>query len=86
MDKQFAYTHRKLNPTTVWLLFLLLGWSYGSMGSLIKQIFYYLTLGGFGLWTLYRLFTLQSAIRKYNRKIASDLNFSNDEMKLMGLI
>ena len=86
MDKQFAYTQRKLNPTIIWLLFLLLGWSYGSMGSLIKQIFYYLTLGGFGLWTLYRLFTLQSAIRKYNRKIASDLNFSNDEMKLMGLI
>ena len=58
MDKQFAYSQRKLNPTTIWLLFLLLGWSYGSMGSLLKQIFYYLTLGGFGLWTLYRLFTL----------------------------
>ena len=49
MDKQFAYSQRKLSPTTIWLLFLLLGWSYGSMGSLLKQIFYYLTLGGFGL-------------------------------------
>ena len=23
-------------------------WSYGSLGSMVKQIFYYLTLGGLG--------------------------------------
>ena len=86
MDKQFAYSQRKLSPTTIWLLFLLLGWSYGSMGSLLKQIFYYLTLGGFGLWALYRLFTLQGAIRKYNASIAIELGFSTDEMSQMGLI
>ncbi len=86
MDKQFAYSQRKLSPTTIWLLFLLLGWSYGSMGSLLKQIFYYLTLGGFGLWTLYRLFTLQRAIRKYNASIAKELGFSTDEISQMGLI
>ena len=86
MDKQFAYSQRKLNPTTIWLLFLLLGWSYGSMGSLLKQIFYYLTLGGFGLWALYRLFTLQGAITKYNASIAKELGFSTDEMSQMGLI
>ena len=33
---------------------------YGSLGSMVKQIFYYLTLGGLGLWTLYRLFTLMT--------------------------
>ena len=86
MDKQFAYSQRKLNPTTIWLLFLLLGWSYGSMGSLLKQIFYYLTLGGFGLWTLYILVPLQGAIRKYNKSIAKELGFSTDDMSQMGLI
>jgi hypothetical protein len=86
MEKQFAYTQRKLNATTIWLLFLLLGWSYGSMGKIGIQILYYITLGGFGIWTLYRLVTLQRAIRSYNTNIAKDLGFSTDDMSQMGLI
>ena len=86
MEKQFAYTQRKLNATTIWLLFLLLGWSYGSMGKIGIQILYYITLGGFGIWTLYRLVTLQRAIRSHNTDIAKDLGFSTDDMSQMGLI
>lgn len=86
MDKQFAYTQRKLNATTIWLLFLLLGWSYGSMGKIGIQILYYITLGGFGIWTLIRLFTLQGAIRRYNATVAKELKFSKDEMVNMGLL
>lgn len=58
-----------LNPTTSWLLFLFLGWSYGSMGQVGLQILFYFTLGGLGVWALIRLFTLSSAIKAYNRKI-----------------
>ena len=58
-----------LNPTTTWVLFLFLGWSYGSMGKIGTQIAYYLTVGGFGIWTLYRLFTLNSAIKAYNNNV-----------------
>ena len=86
MDKQFAYTQRKLNSTTIWVLFLLLGWSYGSMGKIGIQILYYITLGGFGIWTLIRLFTLQGAIRRYNATVAKELKFSKDEMVNMGLL
>lgn len=86
MDKQFAYTQRKLNSATIWVLFLLLGWSYGSMGKIGIQILYYITLGGFGIWTLIRLFTLQGAIRRYNATVAKDLKFSKDEMVNMGLL
>ena len=86
MDKQFAYTQRKLNSTTIWVLFLLLGWSYGSMGKIGIQILYYITFGGFGIWTLIRLFTLQRAIRRYNATVAKDLKFSKDEMVNMGLL
>ena len=32
-DKQFLYNERKANPTLIWILFLLLGWSYGSLGK-----------------------------------------------------
>ncbi len=86
MDKQFAFNERKANPTLIWLLFLLLGWSYGSLGKIGLQILYYVTLGGVGIWALIRLFTLQGAIRDYNREIAVKLGFSSEELTLMGLV
>jgi hypothetical protein len=85
MDKQFIYQQRSLNPSTIWILFLFLGWSYGSMNKMGKQIFYYLTLGGIGLWALYRLFTLNGAIRKYNKEVAFDCGFTSDEVAKLGL-
>lgn len=57
------------NPTTTWVLFLFLGWSYGSMGKIGTQIAYYLTCGGLGVWTLFRLFTLNGAIKQYNNNV-----------------
>jgi len=86
MDKQFTYNERKANPTLIWILFLFLGWSYGSLGSIGKQILFYITLGGFGIWAIIRLFTLQGAIRHYNKKIAMELGFSNEELVKMGLV
>jgi hypothetical protein len=85
MDKQFAYQQRAINPTTMWLLFLILGWSYGSMGKMGKQVFYYLTLGGVGFWIIYRLFTLNGAVRRYNKQIAYECGFTNDEVIKLGL-
>ena len=69
LDKFQIYQERKYNTITGWLLFLLLGWSYGSMNKMAKQIFFYITLGGLGLWTIYRLFTLNGAMKKYNKKL-----------------
>ena len=51
-NKLMAYESRKANTTTVWLLFLFLGWSYGSLDKIGLQILFYITLGGFGLWAL----------------------------------
>ena len=86
MDKFQIYQERKYNTSTGWLLFLLLGWSYGSMDKMGKQIFFYLTLGGLGMWTLYRLFTLGGAMKNYNKKIAIELGFDNKELLQLGLI
>lgn len=86
MDKQFAYNERKANPTLIWLLFLFLGQSYGSLGKMGIQILYYITLGGAGIWTLIRLFTLNGAIRDYNKKIAMELGFDNSELVQLGLV
>lgn len=79
------YQSRKANPTSVWLLFLFLGWSYGSLGKIGTQILFYITLGGLGIWMLIRLFTLSGAIKDYNREIAAQLGLSNEEKMAMGV-
>ena len=85
MDKQFAYQQRALNPSTLWILFLFLGWSYGSMGKMGKQILYYVTFFGLLFWFFYRLFTLNGAIKKYNKQIAYECGFTNEEVIQLGL-
>lgn len=85
MEKIIYYNERKVNSGNIWLLFLFLGWSYGSLGKMGKQIFFYLTLGGFGLWTFIRLFTLSGAIKEYNSQIAMEVGLTPDEMIRMGL-
>jgi len=84
-DKILIYNQRSVNTTTIWLLFLFLGWSYGSMDQVGKQILFYLTLGGLGIWTLVRLFTLNGAIKDYNKKIAAEVGMDNQEMASLGL-
>lgn len=84
-NKIMIYQNRKANPTTVWLLFIFLGWSYGSLGKVGLQILYYITLGGLGLWTLIRLFTLSSAIKEYNRNVAMEIGLSDEEKTSLGV-
>tara|TARA_B110001452_G_scaffold198487_1_gene168479 strand:- start:2712 stop:2978 length:267 start_codon:yes stop_codon:yes gene_type:complete len=82
---RLIYDSKSVNNTTIWLLFIFLGWSYGSMGKVGKQLFFYLTMGGLGIWTLYRLFTLNKAIREFNKKIAIELGVDSKEIAAMGL-
>lgn len=80
------YNNRKADSTKIWMLFLFLGWSYGSLGSMGKQVLFYLTLGGVGVWTLIRLFTLNKAIKKYNKKVAIESGLGSDDLMKLGLI
>lgn len=84
-EKLLLYETRKVKPTNIWLLFLFLGWSYGSMDKIGIQILNYVTIGGAGIWTLIRLFTLNGAIKEYNRKIAAQIGLDNQEMSSLGL-
>jgi hypothetical protein len=79
------YNSRKLDSSKIWILFLLLGWSYGSMDQMFKQVFFYLTFGGFGIWTIYRLLTLNGKLKKYNRDIAIQSGLSESEIIILGL-
>jgi len=86
VENLMIYESNKLNSTVIWLLYLFLGWSYGSMDKIGKQILFYITFGGLGFWALIRLFTLNGAIREYNRKKGILANLSNRQMIAMGLI
>jgi hypothetical protein len=85
-NKLLAYEIRKANSTSVWLLFLFLGWSYGSLDKIGLQVLFYITLGGFGIWGLIRLFTLSGAIKSFNRKIAGKVGLDNQEMANLNLL
>ncbi|MCG8203231.1 TM2 domain-containing protein [Tenacibaculum finnmarkense] len=85
-NKLMAYESRKANTTTIWLLFLFLGWSYGSLDKIGLQIIFYITFGGLGIWALIRLFTLSDAIKTYNRRIAGQVGLDNQEMVTLNLL
>jgi hypothetical protein len=56
MEKVEMFKARKKRKTKIWLSFLFFGWSYGSLGSLDKQILWYITTAvtAFGLYENYR--------------------------------
>lgn len=85
MDKTIIYQERRIKKSNAWLLFLLVGWSYGSYDKMGKQFFYWITFAGCGLWFIYKLFTLNRDINEWNKKVAHQAGFSNDEIMSLGL-
>ena len=86
MKSIHIYESTKANSSTIWMMFLFLGWSYGSLGKMGTQIMFYLTLGGFGVWTLVRFFTLNDSIKQYNREVAIHAGLKSDDLIKLGLI
>jgi len=85
-QKMMMAQSQMANPTTVWLLFLFLGWSYGSLGKVGLQILFYLTLGGLGIWTFIRLFTLSSSIKSYNKGVAQRHGLTAEQMVQLNIL
>ena len=85
-NKILLYQMQYIKHSTVWITFVFLGWSYGSMNQILMQYLYYLTLGGLGIWFLYRLFTLNKAINEYNSSIAYRLGFDLTDRITLGAI
>lgn len=77
-ENLFIYQDEKVKKTTAWLLFILLGWCYGSFGKIGKQILFWVTLGGFGFWTIYVLFTLNKKILKHNNQLRTKLGINGN--------
>jgi hypothetical protein len=80
---------KRADPTTIFLLHFFLGWSYGSLGKMTIQIVFYLsliTIFVFTIWYFYRLFTVVSAVRKYNRDLALSLGATGADLINLGLM
>lgn len=86
MENQLLFNSRKLSKSKAWLLFLFFGFHYGLTEQIGKQIAFYLTFGGCGLWTLYLFFTLNGKVKRYNRKLALELGMSSESMIKNGLL
>ena len=85
-NKEAIYNGRKVSKSKTWLLFLFLGWSYGAMDKIGKQILFYCTAGGLGLWTLYLFFTLNKKVKEHNKKIALECGFEVTDLLKHGLV
>ncbi len=85
-NKEAIYNGRKVSKSKTWLLFLFLGWSYGAFDKIGKQILFYVTAGGLGLWTLYVLFTLNKKVKQHNKKIALECGFEVTDLLKHGLV
>jgi hypothetical protein len=85
-EKLMMYNTVKLSEGKIWLLFLLCGWSYGSMNQMGKQILFYITFGGCFFWMFYRMVTLNSKIKEYNRKKAIEIGMTSQELSMLGLV
>ncbi len=68
MDKN--YLQSKLKSTgKAYLYFFFFGAHYLYFGKLFFQILFWITLGGFGMWLLFDLFTLSTKVKIYNDRI-----------------
>tara|TARA_B100001094_G_C18071293_1_gene740154 strand:- start:472 stop:786 length:315 start_codon:yes stop_codon:yes gene_type:complete len=68
MDKN--YLQSKLKSTgKAYVYFFLFGAHYVYLGKMIIQLLFWITLGGFGIWLLFDLFTLSAKVKVYNDRI-----------------
>ncbi len=55
--------------STAYILLFFLGVHHIYMGSIFKQIAYWLTFGGFGIWMIYDLVTMSDKVKEHNIEI-----------------
>jgi len=85
-EKQIMYSNQKLSTGTTYLLFLFFGYSYGAFSQWGKQILFWITFGGFGIWAFILLFTLGGKVKEHNKKIAMRCGFDNEELVRYNLV
>lgn len=72
MDKK--YLQSKLKSTgKAYIYFVCFGAHYLYFGKMFLQLFFWITLGGFGIWALFDLFTLSAKVNTYNDRIVQKI-------------
>ena len=69
-----AHLQSKLKSTgKAYVYFCCFGAHYLYLGKFVIQLFFWITLGGFGIWALYDLFTLSGKVNASNDRILKKL-------------
>ena len=66
---QIQYAGKEKQLSTAYLLLFFMGAHYIYMGKVLKNIIYWLTLGGFGIWMLIDIFRMKTIIDDGNEEI-----------------
>lgn len=67
------YTSKQKNVGLAYVLHLLAGLAYAYEGKWWKQLLFWATFYGFGVWWVVQLFRIPTSIRKTNRSIARNI-------------
>ena len=68
-QKQLLYESKKKSTGLAYVFFLLLGCHYAYLGDWGKQLLFWITGGGLGIWVLIDLFRMSSLVREHNTRV-----------------
>lgn len=74
MNKHHLQSKIKSTGVAYLLFFLLFGTHYAYLGKWGLQILFWITLGGFGFWAFFDLFTIPGKVERYNANIFRQIN------------
>jgi len=79
-----AHLQSKLKSTgKAYVYFCCFGAHYLYLGKTVIQLFFWITLGGFGIWALFDLFTLSAKVNTHNHRIFQKLEELKQQDRFM---
>ncbi len=78
MDKYYLQSQIR-STRNAYLYFFCLGAHYLYLGKLVTQFIFWMTLGGFGMWAIFDLFTLSEKVKNHNNKILQEIDLINQQ-------
>jgi hypothetical protein len=78
MDKYYLKSQIK-STRSAYLYFCCVGAHYLYLGKLVTQFIFWMTLGGFGIWAVFDLFTLSEKGKNHNNKILQEIDLINQQ-------
>lgn len=82
--EKYLLTQELKTKSYGYLFLIFLGAHYAYLGNWGKQILYWMTLGGLGIWMLIDLFSMTKIINNHNRPILKQIERIEDLERNVG--